>query len=245
MLEDLKVGEITRVPFQSEILDREVTLSIYLPKDYSDLFKSKVVICFDGRDFFQFGQIHRSYEKLRQEDKVSRAIFIGFHYESVQKRREEFHPQGERASKTVQAVANELLPFIDSNFPTYKVGNARLLLGDSLAGSIAFLTGLSYPRVFSQVGMMSPHSDEVVETLLDRCQFKSELNVWHTIGLEEEDFKLPTNGKPANFLTPNRHLKDLINQTDMTYHYEELDGGHNWKTWKNKIDELLMYFLTN
>lgn len=46
----------------------------------------------------------------------------------------EFHPEGEKAAQTVQAVANEILPWIDENFATYKVGNARILLGDSLAG---------------------------------------------------------------------------------------------------------------
>ncbi|PTF10098.1 hypothetical protein BUY47_12155, partial [Staphylococcus devriesei] len=42
-----------------------------------------------------------------------------------------------------------------------------------------------------------------------------------------EDFKLPTTGEPANFLTPNRALADLIQQKDMTYSYQEFDGGHN------------------
>ena len=31
-------------------------------------------------------------------------------------------------------MANEILQFIDAQFPTYKVGNGRVILGDSLAG---------------------------------------------------------------------------------------------------------------
>lgn len=36
-------------------------------------------------------------------------------------------------------------------------------MGDSLAGSIALLTALTYPTIFSQVAMLSPQYDEVVK----------------------------------------------------------------------------------
>ncbi len=245
MMSEFKPGQVKTTQLYSEILQREVTLSVYLPEDYSDLYKSKVVLCFDGRDFLRFGQIHRVYERLRRDYAVERVIIVGFHYENVEKRRTEFHPQGEKAANTVRAVAQELLPWIDETFPTYRVGNARLLLGDSLAGSIALLTALSYPRVMSQVGMLSPHYDEVVESLFQRCQFKNDLTIWHVVGKEEIDFELPTSGERADFLTPNRALSRLIASTSATYHYEELDGGHNWKTWKKELPALLKYFLSN
>ncbi|MBA8779757.1 esterase family protein [Staphylococcus schleiferi subsp. coagulans] len=238
-------GQITETQFKSDYLEREITLSVYLPKDYSDLYKSKVIICFDGQDFFRYGQLHRVYEKLRKKGEVERAIIIGFHYESVKDRSTEFHPQGEKAAKTVQAVVKELLPWIDRQFATYKVGNARLLLGDSLAGSIALLTGLSYPRVMSQIGILSPYYDEIVKQIFERCQFKSHLNIWHAIGKEECDFKLPTTGKQADFLTPNRAFRDLVECEQVTYYYEELDGGHNWKTWQKELSKILTHFLSN
>lgn len=242
---NFKPGEVTTTHIHSDILNRNITLSIYLPEDYSDLYKSKVVFCFDGRDFLRFGQIHRVYERLRRDQAVERVIIVGFHYESVEKRRIEFHPQGAKAAQTVQAVAREIMPWIDQTFPTYKVGNARVLLGDSLAGSIALLTALSYPRVMSQVGLLSPHYDHIVESLFERCQFKDDLTIWHVIGKEEKDFKLPTSGERADFLTPNRALNRLISATSATYFYEELEGGHNWKTWKKELPALLKYFLSN
>ncbi|EGQ3903728.1 esterase family protein [Staphylococcus pseudintermedius] len=238
-------GEVTVTHLQSDYLEREITLSVYLPKDYSDLYKSKVIFCFDGRDFLRYGQLHRVYEKLRKNGEVERAIIVGLHYQNVKMRHMEFHPEGEKAAQTVQAVANEILPWIDENFATYKVGNARILLGDSLAGSIALLTALSYPRVMSQVDLLSPHYDDIVKLIFNRCQFKSELNIWHAVGKEEIDFKLPTSGERADFLTPNRTLKDLFESQQMTYYYEELDGGHNWKTWQKELPKMLTYFLSN
>ncbi|MDT3920987.1 alpha/beta hydrolase-fold protein, partial [Staphylococcus aureus] len=146
----------------SNILNRDVTLSIYLPESYNQLVKYNVILCFDGLDFLRFGRIQRTYESLIKEARIDDAIIVGFHYEDVDKRREEFHPQGSRSHLTIQSVGKEILLFIDSTFSTLKVGNARLLVGDSLAGSIALLTALTYPTIFSRVAMLSPHSDEKV-----------------------------------------------------------------------------------
>lgn len=242
-MSEFKPGKINKHQFYSDILEREVTISIYLPEDYTDLFKHQVIICFDGLDFLRFGRIQREYERLRKDQEIQRAIIVGFHYESVEKRREEFHPQGSRSHLTVKAIGKELLPFIDATFPTYKVGNARLLMGDSLAGSIALLTSLTYPTIFSQVAMLSPQYDDIIKEKLIDCETKEQLSIWHAIGLEEEDFTLPTNGKSANFLTPNRELNQLIKQYHVKYEYQEFDGGHNWKSWKPMLGDILKYFL--
>lgn len=242
-MSEFKPGKINKHQFYSDILEREVTISIYLPEDYTDLFKHQVIICFDGLDFLRFGRIQREYERLRKDQEIQRAIIVGFHYESVEKRREEFHPQGSRSHLTVKAIGKELLPFIDATFPTYKVGNARLLMGDSLAGSIALLTSLTYPTIFSQVAMLSPQYDDIIKEKLIDCETKEQLSIWHAIGLEEEDFTLPTNGKRANFLMPNRELNQLIKQYHVKYEYQEFDGGHNWKSWKPMLGDILKYFL--
>ncbi|WP_017637380.1 esterase family protein [Staphylococcus sp. E463] len=242
-MSEFKPGKINKHQFYSDILEIEVTISIYLPEDYTDLFKHQVIICFDGLDFLRFGRIQREYERLRKDQEIQRAIIVGFHYESVEKRREEFHPQGSRSHLTVKAIGKELLPFIDATFPTYKVGNARLLMGDSLAGSIALLTSLTYPTIFSQVAMLSPQYDDIIKEKLIDCETKEQLSIWHAIGLEEEDFTLPTNGKRANFLTPNRELNQLIKQYHVKYEYQEFDGGHNWKSWKPMLGDILKYFL--
>lgn len=242
-MSEFKPGKINKYILKSDILKRDITLSIYLPEDYSDLFKYHVVICFDGLDFLRFGRIQRVYEKLRKENKIQRAIIIGFHYEDVDKRREEFHPQGSRSELTIQAVGKELLPMIDQTFPTYKVGNARLLLGDSLAGSIALMTGLTYPTIFSQIAMLSPMHDASIYERFEKCQHLDQLTIWQAVGLEEEDFKLPTNGEQADFLTPNRELAELIDNHGIVHVYKEFDDGHNWKSWKPLLDDILIYFL--
>ncbi|MCC3696987.1 esterase family protein, partial [Staphylococcus epidermidis] len=225
------------------ILNRDVTLSVYLPEDYTNLFKYQLIFCFDGLDFFRFGRTQRIYEQLREEQSIQRAIIVGFHYEDVEKRREEFHPSGSRSNLTIKAMGKEILPYIDATFPTYKVGNTRLLIGDSLAGSIALMTAMTYPTIFSRVALLSPMYNENIKKKIDTCMNKGQLTIWHAIGLEEADFILPTNGKRANFLTPNRELNQLIKEDNIEYFYKEFNGGHHWKSWKPLLGDILLQFL--
>lgn len=241
---DKKIGLVDQIKLESKYLNREVSISIYLPKAYTDLYKHHVVIAFDGRDFFQFGQIHRTYEKLRSSNEVDRAIIVGVHYEDVESRRTEFHPEGEHRKEMSQFVVKELMPYIDKTFSTLKVGNARILLGDSLAASIALLTGLEYPHHFSQLGLFSPMINETVTQKFHDCTSKDILNIKHFIGKEEDDFKLMS-GESADFLTPNRDFRELVNQSNISYEYIELDGGHTWKTWKPQLENMLTYFLSH
>ncbi len=57
--------------------------------------------------------------------------------------------------------------------------------------------------------MLSPHSDDKVLDKLNQCA-NNILRFGHVIGLDEKDFTLPTNGKRADFLTPNRELAEQI-----------------------------------
>lgn len=51
-MSEFKVGKINKKIIHSDILNRDVTLSVYLPEDYTNLFKYQLIFCFDGLDFF-------------------------------------------------------------------------------------------------------------------------------------------------------------------------------------------------
>ena len=61
---EFKAGKINKHVLYSDILNRDVTLSIYLPESYNQLVKYNVILCFDGLDFLRFGRIQRTYESL-------------------------------------------------------------------------------------------------------------------------------------------------------------------------------------
>ncbi|SUK39230.1 Acetyl esterase [Staphylococcus aureus] len=71
---EFKAGKINKHVLYSDILNRDVTLSIYLPESYNQLVKYNVILCFDGLDFLRFGRIQRTYESLIKEARIDDAI---------------------------------------------------------------------------------------------------------------------------------------------------------------------------
>ena len=47
-MSEFKVGKINKKIIHSDILNRDVTLSVYIPEDYTNLFKYQLIFCFDG-----------------------------------------------------------------------------------------------------------------------------------------------------------------------------------------------------
>ena len=73
---EFKAGKINKHVLYSDILNRDVTLSIYLPESYNQLVKYNVILCFDGLDFLRFGRIQRTYESLIKEARIDDAIIV-------------------------------------------------------------------------------------------------------------------------------------------------------------------------
>lgn len=240
---DKTPGKVHTAEVKSSTLDETFEVQYYLPKNYSDLYKHKVIITFDSQDFFRYGQIERSYEKLYEAGEIERCIIVGIPYPSVEWRNDYFSPNGEKHKAFVQFVATDFISWVDNNFPTLRVGTARLLFGESLAGSFAYSVALSYPTTFSQAAAFSPFVDEgFVDKFRDTTMLVN-LNLYHTIGLEEDDFTTIM-GDQADFLTPNRELNEYLSGEGLEYEYVELEGGHIWKTWKPEIEAILKYYFS-
>lgn len=240
---DMTPGKVHTIDFESETLGENYEIQYYLPKNFSDLYKHHVVLTFDSQDFFKYGQIERQYEKLAEAGEVERAIIVGVPYPSVEWRNEYFSPNGAHHEAFVSFIARELINWIDNNFPTLKVGTSRVLMGDSLAGSFAFSVAVTYPATFSQAVAFSPFVDEDFIGKFESQMMLMHLDLYHTIGLEEDDFTT-ISGNQADFLTPNRKLSEYLQDEPLEYEYRELDGGHIWKTWKPELDTILKHYLS-
>ncbi|MHC0552967.1 alpha/beta hydrolase-fold protein [Salinicoccus sp. CNSTN-B1] len=240
---EMTPGKIHSIDFKSEILNDTYEIQYYIPKNFSDLYKHRVIITFDGQDFFRFGQIERTYEKLREAEEIDRAIIIGVPYPDVDWRYDYFSPNGKHHEKFVSFTAHELMSWIDEHFPTLKVGTSRTLMGESLAASFALSVAITYPATFSNVLALSPYVDDDFIARFESQSSLMHLDMYHTIGLEEDDFESISKDR-ADFLTPNRKLHEHLSTRLLEYKYEELDGGHIWKTWKPILEPAMKHFLS-
>jgi enterochelin esterase-like enzyme len=235
---EIPKGTIIEQSIKSNELGEEIQLLIYLPSNFSPLYKYSLLIAQDGRDYFQLGRIGRLADEYIFEREIENLIIIGIPYKDVEDRRRKYHPAGEQNKQYIRFLAHELVPFLDNKFPTYQMGSTRALIGDSLGATVSLMTALQYPHTFGKLLLQSPYVDEQIMDSVQKFTATELLEIYHIIGTQETEVKT-TNGKTSDFLKPNRELSTLLTSKSNTYFYDEFEGDHTWTYWQPDLKRAL------
>ncbi|SDH72490.1 Enterochelin esterase [Alteribacillus persepolensis] len=232
-------GSMTSVSFYSKLLEHTFDLFVYLPPHYNPLHTYHLAIAQDGRDYFQLGKIGRKMDAAIEEG-ARPTIVAGIPYPSVQTRRTWYHPGSNMHKIYMKCLVQELLPFLEQQYSTWRLPHGRMLMGDSLGATISLYTALTYPRTFSRVMMHSPYvNNHVLQTVRQSDSWHA-FEMYHAIGTDETEVKT-TAGDIEDFLTPNRQLHAVLKSGNARYHYHEFSGGHFWKYWEKDIPDALRF----
>ena len=231
-------GTIQDITIFSEALQEDMQLLIYIPSNYSPLYKYTVLIASDGKDYFQLGRIPRVADELLKNNEIENIIIVGVPYKSVEDRLKKYHPDGEQHDAYLRFLAHELVPYLDATYPTYQIGMGRALIGDSLAATVSLLAAVKYPNIFGKVILHSPLVNEAVLEKVEHARAPHAFSVYHIIGLKEDEVKT-TRGEVENFLKPNRVLNSLMVERGFSVFYDEFNGDHTWKHWQPDMKRAL------
>lgn len=229
-------GTINEIEFESNELQETLTLLVYLPANFTPLNTYELLIASDGRDYFQMGRITRYADELINNSEIDSVIIVGVPYKSVKDRRSKYHPAGEEREAYMRFLAHELVPWLENEYPTPKVGKARTLMGDSLAASVSLMAAIRYPNIFGKVILQSPYVNEKVLDAVRNHPSPNLLEIYHVIGKDETNVTI---SDLKDFLTPNRELHKLFEEKGFQTFYDEFDGGHSWKYWQTDTKRAL------
>jgi enterochelin esterase-like enzyme len=233
-------GTVKEIFFHSRELGEELNILIYLPANFSPLFKYSLLIAQDGQDYFQLGRIGRFIDELLFGGEIENIIVVGIPYQDVEDRRKKYHPYGEQHQAYIRFLAHELVPFLDQEYPTYQMGSTRALIGDSLGASISLLTALQYPHTFGKLLLQSPFVNDVILDKIRNFSNRELLDIYHVVGDNETEVHT-TDGQISNFLLPNQKMSKLILEKSFTYFYDEFKGNHSWTYWQPDLKRALTH----
>ncbi|ENH95911.1 hypothetical protein J416_13544 [Gracilibacillus halophilus YIM-C55.5] len=226
----------------SRFLQEAITLKWYLPEGFHPFQDYQLCIMQDGDDYFRMGRIATLSDELHSELAIEPTIFVGIHYKDKYDRREKYHPEGKQNQSYIDFLVKEAIPAIEDKLYLQPIATNRVLIGDSLAGTLAFMVASQFPSSFGKILMQSPL---VTDTVLERAKqaesFKS-IEVYHTIGTEETAVHTTT-GDTSDFLSPNRTLHQTLQGKLSSYTYHEFEGNHTWKYWQKDLRQLLISML--
>lgn len=233
-------GTMQDTVIKSKHLQEEIKVKWYLPEGFTPFNDYQLCMMQDGDDYFRMGRVATLSDQLHEEMEIEPTIFAGIHYQDKYDRQDKYHPNGNQQQDYISFLVKEAIPHIEETLHIDPV--QRILMGDSLAGTLAFMVASQLPHYFDMVIMQSPYVNEKV---LERAKYAKEfsnLEIFHSIGKEETEVKT-TSGEIADFLQPNRELHQLLKGNMANYVYDEFEGNHTWKYWQRDLSTILVKML--
>ncbi|MEX2104447.1 MAG: alpha/beta hydrolase-fold protein [Bacilli bacterium] len=230
---------IERYTIDSNFMNEERSIYVSLPPGYNELLSYPTLYLQDGVDFLTMGRIVTQANERMGNAELDPFIIVGVNVERKH-RTSEYHPRGDRHESYIRFFAEELLPFIESNYPVRKDIDNRVLAGDSLGGTVSLYIALKYRTLFKKILSLSgAFGPETIDDLIDREDLK-QVDIYMLIGLDET--KVETGRGSFDFLKWNRDLKTLLTEKGTTLHYVEKEGEHTWGFWQKELPDCLSYF---
>lgn len=230
---------VLKESIESQFLQEKRSLHIFLPPGFNELRAYPIVYTQDGQDTFMYGRIATIANYLILERGMEPVIIVGVDVDK-KKRTSEYSPLGSHHEAYKRFFIEELIPYVESIYQITSGESNRVLLGDSLGGTVALHLALDRPDLFKTVISLSGAFFEPTQKKLSEATDLSWLNAWLLIGTEEDRVETPTG--VFNFLDANREIHTLLNQKGAKVTYLEREGKHIWGFWQKHLPDALLHF---
>lgn len=226
-------GRIDTIRFESKILKRTHPVLIYQP--FTKLTKNlPVVYVNDGGEYLSIVKMNNVIDNLISSNRIKPLLGV-----FIDPRTDPSAPETNMRMKDYSAsedylrfLTDELVPFIDENYPTSKNPKDRLIMGASMGGLISTFVSYKRPDVFKNSAAQSPAymgADAYVVAMIAEGGY-TDINVYIDTGILQ-DTKIES-----------RIVKALLLERGIKINYAEYPEGHNWTNWQARLDDILEYF---
>lgn len=153
------------------------------------------------------------------------------------------------------AIIRDVVPYIDSHYPTLDASGKRAITGLSMGGHGAFWLGARNPDIFGAIGSMSggvdivpfPKSWKMADQL---GPYDANKERWQNHSVMSCIPALKANGQKITFdcgvddffATVNNNLHQRMVEEKIPHDYTSRPGSHSWTYWRNSIIYHLTFF---
>lgn len=228
-------GKIDSITYQSKTVGTKRKALVYTPPGYSKKIKYPVLYLLHGiggdeKEWLRGANPQAILDNLYSNNKIEPMIVI--------------MPNG-RAMKDDRAVGNimdgakvqafatfekdllnDLIPFVEKNFPVKKEREFRAVAGLSMGGGQSLNFGLGNLDKFAWVGGFSsaPNTKSPEALVPDPAKAKEKLKLlWISCGIDD------------GLLSFSQRTHDYLRKNNVPHIYYTELGGHDFKVWKNDL----------
>ena len=230
-------GRIDKLTVHSGLLDRDLTLEVYLPPGYDGSgHRYPTLYLSDAEHALGRGALDVALDARSAAGEPVIAVMIagtgwGEHV-------------GRRRGAYVEALAKEIVPLIDDRYRTLRGPDDRAAVGCGQGGIVSLLAALAHPGVFSRVGSLSAYAlPDLSAEIQDLARASDSLGL--AIYLEWGRYDLRTGEGNLDIPAENRKLATALSASGFTVATREVPEGFGWATWKHRIGRMLEWLVTS
>jgi enterochelin esterase-like enzyme len=230
---DIVHGTVTTATYYSTTVGVDRQTLIYTPPGYSEDNKYNVLYLLHGiggdeYEWYTYGKPHIILDNLYDDQKLEPMIVVlpnGRAMVNDNAGGDIFDPEKIEAFETFEFdLLNDLIPFIDSNYPVLTGRENRAIAGLSMGGGQALNFGLAHLNTFTWVGAFSAAPNtKPPEQLVPNpaATADSILQLWISCGTND------------GLLYISQQTHDYLEQHYVPHIYNLVEGaGHDWNVWK-------------
>ena len=254
--------------FQSKILKNKRRVFIYLPPNYPLLKGPSLPVLYmqDGQNLFSNTchevpfqwNLDKVADSLISRGSVPPFMIVGpantpyREYEYTHATDDSFKVGG-WADRYLDFLTEELMPFIESNYPVCPLRRTTFLGGSSLGGLLSLYAAFTRYESFGGFIATSPSiwwdSFSIIE-VMDKSNLSNDsIRLWLDIGRREMKGQY-IQGQYCRPLKAYRYLDDFLFEKGFQskrnyYYYEQRLGTHDEKSWGKRMTKALPFLFKN
>ena len=231
--ESIPHGKIDTITYNSKSVGTNRKTLIYTPPGYSADKKYPVLYLLHGiggdeKEWFNGGQPQVILDNLYAEKKVEPMIVVLPNGRAAKDDRAtgNIYGKSQAFADFEKDLLNDLIPFIEKNYPVIKDSEHRAIAGLSMGGGQSLNFGLGNLDKFAWIGGFSsaPNTKQPQELLPNPELAKQKLKLlWISCGDKD------------GLITNSKRTHDYLKKFNVPHIYYVDHGYHDFKVWKNSL----------
>ena len=212
-------------------------IKIYKPAGYDTLANIPVLIMNDGFKAIKYCSYPIILDNLIADNKIKPVLVVFIDYKE-----EDANYEIDRTNEYIKFICDDILPIIENKYKISRQPENHVIAGVSAGASISILTVFKRPDKFLKAAGQSTTITEKIWNALgnkkDLQNFKS-YKFYFDVGrfdlLSGAAYNYP-------FLYANQKINKRMNELGIKHSFHIYNDGHEWANWRERVDDILIYF---
>ncbi len=229
---EAREGKMVEIDLQNTAFGDTRHITVYLPARYRKSRRYPLLIVHDGGDYLRYASLKAVLDNLIHRLEVAPMIVALTHPHA----RMSEYPND---PKHAEFLANDVLPYMEANYPIFRTPAQRCLMGASFGGVASLSVAWRNPGVFGKLLLQSGSFafTDIGNHTRGRAfdQVVKFVNAFREAPGHPADRVYVSCGTYESLIYENRSMVPFLQSAGMEVRYDEARDGHNWENWRDRL----------